>query len=174
MKAHLGVDSKTKLIHTILASAANVPDVDALPYLLHGRETRVWGDQGYQGRSAVIRDCAPSAKDFTNRRYRRNGLINETEKAKNRNKSRVRAKVEHTIGAWQRTCTGSKPPQRSRICISSDAGCSMRRIRVCETRRLGGSIRLSTSVPAETRVVVRLEPDSIECVAFMTSFSEFP
>ncbi len=46
MKAHVGVDSKTKLIHTILASAANVSDVDALPYLLHGRETRVWGDQG--------------------------------------------------------------------------------------------------------------------------------
>jgi IS5 family transposase len=98
MKAHIGVDSKTKLIHTILASAANVPDVDALPYLLHGRETRVWGDQGYQGRTAVIRDCAPNAKDFTNRRYRRNGFINEVEKAKNRNKSRVRAKVEHTIG----------------------------------------------------------------------------
>jgi len=102
MKAHLGVDSKTKLIHTILASAANVPDVDALPYLLHGGETRVWGDQGYQGRSAVIRDCAPSAKDFTHRRYRRNGFINETEKAKNRNKSRVRAKVEHTIGVIKR------------------------------------------------------------------------
>src|SRR5882724_11608824 len=41
MKAHLGWDSKTKLIHTILASAANVADRDALPHLLHGRETRV-------------------------------------------------------------------------------------------------------------------------------------
>lgn len=102
MKAHLGVDSKTKLIHTILASPANVPYVDALPYLLHGRETRVWGDQGYQGRTAVIRGCAPRAKDFTNRRYRRNGFINEIEKAKNRNKSRVRAKVEHTIGVIKR------------------------------------------------------------------------
>ena len=55
MKAHVGVDSKRKLIHTILASAAKVSDVDALPYLLHGRETRVWGDQGYQGQTAVIR-----------------------------------------------------------------------------------------------------------------------
>jgi IS5 family transposase len=102
MKAHLGVDSRTKLIHTILASAANVPDVDALPYLLHGGETRVWGDQGYQGRTAVIHTWAPRARDFTNRRYRRNGFINETEKAKNRNKSRVRAKVEHTIGVIKR------------------------------------------------------------------------
>ncbi len=81
---------------------ANVPDVDALPYLLHGRETRVWGDQGYQGRTAAIHNCAPRARDFTNRRYRRNGFINETEKAKNRNKSRVRAKVEHTIGVIKR------------------------------------------------------------------------
>ena len=41
IKTHVGVDSKTKLIHTTLASAANVPDREALPHLLHGRETRV-------------------------------------------------------------------------------------------------------------------------------------
>ena len=98
MKAHVGVDSKTKMIHTVLASAANVPDRDALPYLLHGKETRVWGDQGYQGQTAVIHEHAPKATDFTNRRYRFNGKINEVEKAKNRNKSRVRAKVEHVFG----------------------------------------------------------------------------
>ena len=102
MKAHVGVDSKTKLIHTILASAANVSDVDALPYLLHGRETRVWGDQGYQGQTEVIRARAPRAKDFTNRKYRGRGWVNEVEKAKNRTKSRVRAKVEHTIGVIKR------------------------------------------------------------------------
>ena len=98
MKAHIGVDSKTKLVHTVLASAANVADRDALPYLLHGQETRVWGDQGYQGQTAVIRAWAPQAKDFTNRRYRHHGSIDEVEKAKNRNKSRVRAKVEHVFG----------------------------------------------------------------------------
>lgn len=102
MKAHVGVDSRSKLIHTILASAANVADVDALPYLLHGRETRVWGDQGYQGRTEVIRRRAPRAQDFTNRIYRRHGKINEIERAKNRNKSRVRAKVEHAIGVIKR------------------------------------------------------------------------
>ncbi|CAG0938575.1 hypothetical protein GPROT2_00289 [Gammaproteobacteria bacterium] len=98
MKAHVGVDSKTKLVHTVLASAANVDDRDALPYLLHGRERRVWGDQGYQGQTAVIHERAPKAKDFTNRRYRFHGQVNELEKAKNRNKSRVRAKVEHVFG----------------------------------------------------------------------------
>ena len=112
MKAHVGVDSKSKLIHTILASAANVSDVDALPYLLHGRETRVWGDQGYQGQTAVIRARAPRAKDFTNRRYRGRGWFNEAEKAKNRTKSQVRAKVEHSIGVIKRIFGFSKTRYR--------------------------------------------------------------
>jgi transposase, IS5 family len=101
MKAHIGVDSATKIIHTVLASAANVHDREALPHLLHGKETRVWGDQGYRGQSAVIHKRAPRAKDFTNKRYRFNGRIDEIEKAKNRNKSRVRAKVEHVFGVMK-------------------------------------------------------------------------
>jgi transposase, IS5 family len=103
MKAHVAVDSKTKLIHTILASAANVPDTLALPHLLHGRETRVYGDQGYQGQTDVIREVAPNARDFTNRKYRfGSGRIDEVAKAKNRTKSKVRAKVEHVIGVIKR------------------------------------------------------------------------
>lgn len=98
MKAHVGVDSRTKLIHTVQVSAANVHERDALPYLLHGRETRVWGDQGYQGQTALIHRHAPRARDFTNKRYRFHGRIDEVEKAKNRHKSRVRAKVEHVFG----------------------------------------------------------------------------
>ena len=43
MKAHVGVDSKTKIIHTAVATAANVSDVAMLPDLLHGEETRVCG-----------------------------------------------------------------------------------------------------------------------------------
>ena len=50
MKAHIGVDSRTKLIHTILASAANVADALALPHLLHGKETRVWATRRIAGR----------------------------------------------------------------------------------------------------------------------------
>lgn len=102
MKAHVGVDSKTKLIHTILASAANVADALALPHLLHGKETRVWGDQAYRGQKEALRAAAPRAKDFTNQRYRWGARIDERIKAKNRTKSRVRAKVEHTIGVIKR------------------------------------------------------------------------
>jgi IS5 family transposase len=41
MKAHIGVDSRTKIIHSVAASAANVHDCLALPVLLHGKETCV-------------------------------------------------------------------------------------------------------------------------------------
>jgi IS5 family transposase len=70
MKAHVGVDSKTKIIHTAVATAAHVSDVAILPDLLHGEETRVWGDGAYQGQTEVIRECAPGARDFTQRRCR--------------------------------------------------------------------------------------------------------
>lgn len=102
MKAHLGVDSRTKLVHTILASAANVADALALPHLLHGGETRVWGDQAYRGQRAAMRAVAPRARDFTNQRYRHGRRIDKVIKAKNRTKSRVRAKVEHSIGVIKR------------------------------------------------------------------------
>ena len=97
MKAHIGVDSKTKIIHSAAATAANVADCRLLPDLLHGEETRVWGDQAYRGQRNVIVEHAPRAQDFTNRRYRQKGVVNENERAKNRTKSKVRAKVEHVF-----------------------------------------------------------------------------
>src|ERR1700678_4730926 len=102
MKAHVGVDSRTKLIHTMLVSAANVADCHALQYLLHGKERRVWGDQAYRGQKAAVRAGAPRAKDFTNQRYRWGKRIDESVKATNRRKSSVRAKVEHVFGVIKR------------------------------------------------------------------------
>ena len=95
MKAHIGVDSRTKVIHAVAATAANVHDATCLPDLLHGDETKVWGDSAYQGQGALIKECAPKAQDMTNRRYRRKGVVDELQRAKNRTKSSVRAKVEH-------------------------------------------------------------------------------
>jgi IS5 family transposase len=102
MKAHVGVDSKSKLIHTILASAANEHDANALPYLLHGKETRVYGDQAYKGKKAEISKVAPRARDFTNQGYPHRDVVDERVRALNRSKSRVRSKVEHTIGVIKR------------------------------------------------------------------------
>ena len=101
MKAHVGVDSKTKLIHSVVATPANVADATVLPALLHGQETRVWGDQAYRGQTEVIHACAPNAKDFTNRRYRYQDQIDERERRKNRVKSKVRSKVEHVFGVMK-------------------------------------------------------------------------
>ena len=98
MKAHVGVDSKTKIIHTAVATAAKVSDVAILPDLLHGEETRVWGDGAYQGQTEVIREGAPRAQDYTQRRCRYQGqIVDEVAWAKNRTKSKVRAKVEHVF-----------------------------------------------------------------------------
>ncbi len=102
MKLHIGVDSKTKLIHSATTTAANVHDAKALPELLHGKETRVWGDQAYRGQREVIRQRAPNALDFINRRYRHRGMVDEVERQKNRTKSGVRAKVEHSFGVIKR------------------------------------------------------------------------
>ncbi len=64
MKAHIGVDGQTKLVHSVAATAANVHDSQVLPELLHGKETRVWGDAAYSGQHDVIQRHAPSAKSF--------------------------------------------------------------------------------------------------------------
>jgi len=85
-----------------VASAANVHDATVLPVLLHGEETRFWGDQTYRGQTDVIREHAPRARDSTNRRYRHRGSVDDGEKAKNRTKSKVRARVEHSIGVIKR------------------------------------------------------------------------
>jgi len=95
MKAHIGVDSKTKLIHSVVATPANVHDSQVLGHLLHGAETRVWGDSAYVGQTEVIRSVAPKARDFTQARASRHKALSAVERAKNRNKSKVRAKVEH-------------------------------------------------------------------------------
>src|SRR5207249_6678473 len=101
MKAHFGVDSRTKLIHAVAATPANVADSAVLPELLHGEETRVWGDQAYRGQTEVIRECAPQARDCTHRRYRYKDGVDEVERAKNRSKSRVRSKVEHVFAVMK-------------------------------------------------------------------------
>ncbi len=49
MKAHIGVDMASGLVHTVVATAANVADVTQTGQLLHGREAMVFADAGYTG-----------------------------------------------------------------------------------------------------------------------------
>jgi len=97
MKAHIGVDSKTKLIHSVVATSANVHDKHPIPQLLHGNENRVYGDSAYASQKELIAQAAPKAKDFTNQKGSRNNPLTDREREKNRTKSQVRAKVEHAF-----------------------------------------------------------------------------
>lgn len=49
MKAHIGVDAESGLVHTVIGTAANVNDVTQAAALLHGQEKVVFADAGYQG-----------------------------------------------------------------------------------------------------------------------------
>jgi len=124
MKLHIGADSQSKLIHSLKTTPANVHDATVLGDLLHGNETRVYGDQAYRGQQAVIRSRAPNAKDFTNQRCRYRGVVDDVERGKNRRKSRVRAKVEHPIGVIKRVFGFVKVRYRGlakntqRLCVS--------------------------------------------------------
>ncbi len=102
MKLHIGVDSRSGLAHSAVVTPANVHDKHPLPDLLHGHERRVYGDSAYASQKALIASKAPKARDFTNQRVRKGGEVDEVGKAKNRNKSKVRARVEHVFAVIKR------------------------------------------------------------------------
>ena len=49
MKAHIGVDAESGLVHTVTTTAANAHDVTQAHALLHGQEEVVFADSGYRG-----------------------------------------------------------------------------------------------------------------------------
>ena len=98
MKAHVGVDAETKLVHSVEATAANVADSKVLPDLLRGDETAVWGDQAYQGQAAVLAEHAPQAEDRICRRWRSKLQVWPEQREANRIYSKTRSRVEHVFG----------------------------------------------------------------------------
>lgn len=97
MKVNIGVDSANGLIHSASVTAANVHDSHEVPNLLHGNETRFYGDSAYRGKEQRerLKQIAPNARDFTNRRAYRNRPLSDADRETNRRKSAVRSKVEH-------------------------------------------------------------------------------
>ncbi len=98
MKMHIGVDSRSKVIHSVVTTAANVHDSRVVASLLHGREKRVWGDSAYAGQGTAIRKRAKKAKLFINKRAYRNTPLSEKDRETNRRKSSIRSRVEHLFG----------------------------------------------------------------------------
>jgi IS5 family transposase len=61
MKCHIGVDTTSGLVHSLVGKAANVANVNQVDKLLHGAETYVSGDSGYTGAAYHhFRNCSPA------------------------------------------------------------------------------------------------------------------
>ena len=101
MKAHVGTDAESGLVHTVVGTAAHVNDVTQGHELLHGEEQVVFADAGYQGVMkrpeatgvrwhVAMRPGKRRALDLKKKSHR---LIDEIEKLK----ASVRAKVEHVF-----------------------------------------------------------------------------
>ena len=144
MKVHIGVDSQTGLVHSASVTSANVHDSQQLGKLLHGEETRVYGDSAYHGsgQRQSIRERAPKAADFTNRRAWRNKPLSERDRHTNRRKSSVRAKVEHTFLTLKRQWGFAKVRYRGLAKNANRAFAMLAMINVCKWgRALTGQVR---------------------------------
>ena len=107
MKAHIGVDVDSGLVHTVRGTAGSVHDVTEANSLLHGEETVAFGDAGYQGvdkrpdaKSSVDWNIAmrPGKRRALDKSQEVNRLIDELEKFK----ASIRAKVEHPFRVIKR------------------------------------------------------------------------
>ena len=102
MKAHIGADRDSKLVHTVVVTAANVADITQTAELLHGQEKQVHGDAGYIGvekRAEIVALKRPIDWQIACKRGRikalAEGAEKETLKAVEKAKASVRAFVEH-------------------------------------------------------------------------------
>ena len=97
MKAHIGVDADTGIVHSLSATAANVHDVTEAHGLLHGGETQVWCDAGYQGVHKREENLGREVEwQVAMRPGKRRKLDPGSEEAlAEKRKASVRAKVEH-------------------------------------------------------------------------------
>ncbi len=102
MKAHIGADRDSKLVHTVVVTAANVADITKTAALLHGQETQVHADAGYTGVEKRAELVALERKiDWQIARKRgqikklAEGPEKDTLKAAEKAKAAVRAFVEH-------------------------------------------------------------------------------
>lgn len=107
MKAHIGVDLHTGLVHTVVGTAANVHDVTQAHALLHGQEEVVLGDAGYQGvEKRAENQGRPLRWHIAMRPGKRRALgqspVGQIREQYEHLKARLRAKVEHPFRVIKR------------------------------------------------------------------------
>ena len=99
MKAHIGADADSGLVHTVVTTAANESDVAQIADLLHGKEQRVHGDAGYTGAPAYVKRAQKIEWKIARRRGQVEKIRNARERAnvmrEERCKAQARARVEH-------------------------------------------------------------------------------
>ena len=99
MKAHIGMDSQSGLVHTVTGTAANVSDIRQTHALLHGKEKRVYADAGYLG--VDKREEIPSGISWhiAQRRGKikqmAEGTLKELAQRVEKLKAQIRSRVEH-------------------------------------------------------------------------------
>ena len=106
MKAHIGADAESGLVHTVIGTPANTNDVTQAEALLHGEETAAFADAGYQGAqkrpesrlSNWFIAMRPGKRKLLDLNDRRDAIIDEIERLK----ASVRAKVEHPFRVIKR------------------------------------------------------------------------
>ena len=104
MKAHLGADRDSKLVHTVVVTAANVADITKTAELLHGQEQQVHADAGSTGVEKRAEIAALERKIDWQIAGKRGpikamvaGAEKETVRALEKAKASVRAFVEHSF-----------------------------------------------------------------------------
>ena len=105
MKAHIGVDAESGLVHTVTTTAANEADVNQVADLLHGKEEYVYADSGYRGAPArVNRDDLQwrIAARPTDIARMPEGRAKTKVRKHEHGKASVRAKVEHPFRVIKR------------------------------------------------------------------------
>ena len=108
MKAHIGVDDESGLVHSVVGTAANVADVTRVDKLLHGDEQRVGGDAGYTGVDKrpehadrkVVWQIA--ARRSTYKKLGKRSVLYKAKRRIEQAKAQVRAKVEHPFRVIKR------------------------------------------------------------------------
>ena len=97
MKAHVGADVNSGLVHTVSVTPANVPDICQLPRLLREDDRAVFGDKGYasnQGKRAARQAGVFWGVSLKANRYY---PLTATNKRFNQKMSSIRARVEHVF-----------------------------------------------------------------------------
>jgi IS5 family transposase len=104
MKAHIGVDAESGLIHTVECTTAKVADITMMDACLHGEEKIALGDRGYHKANRTIEQFEKEGDlaVITPTKKPAGGKLSDEQKAFNRVLSAVRAIVEHPFRVVKR------------------------------------------------------------------------